>query len=103
MPFLRFLADESCDFGIVRALRTHGYDGDSSEKVEAKKRQGLWLADLCQQSKFSRWILIRYPGNARRELMEGITKLVSDRGDELSGAFVGIKPEHIRISGRVSP
>ncbi len=26
MPLLRFLADESCNFGVVRALRTHGYD-----------------------------------------------------------------------------
>lgn len=26
MALLRFLADESCDFGVVRSLRTHGYD-----------------------------------------------------------------------------
>lgn len=25
-PSLRFLADESCDFAVVRALRSHGYD-----------------------------------------------------------------------------
>ena len=26
MPLLRFLADESCGFGVVRVLREHGYD-----------------------------------------------------------------------------
>jgi hypothetical protein len=25
-PALRFLADESCDFAVVRALRAEGYD-----------------------------------------------------------------------------
>lgn len=28
---LRFLADESCDFGVVRALRAEGYDEQGDE------------------------------------------------------------------------
>jgi hypothetical protein len=30
---LRFLADEGCDFGVVRALRAAGYDGLANDSV----------------------------------------------------------------------
>ncbi len=122
MALLRFLADESCDFGVVRALRTQGYDVFAVSEITTRSvdRELIDLAYqenriLITEDKDFGWlvyvsransagvILIRYPGNTRRELAEAITKLVSDRGDELPGAFVVIQPGHIRISGRASP
>jgi len=122
MPLLRFLADESCDFGVVRALRTHGYDVLAVSEITTRSVDRELIDQAFQENRILitedkdfGWlvyvsransagvILIRYPGNARTELAEAITKLVSDRGDELPGAFVVIQPGHIRISGRASP
>lgn len=122
MPLLRFLADESCDFGVVRALRTHGYDVLAVSEITTRSVDRELIDQAYQENRILitedkdfGWlvyvrransagvILIRYPGNARRELAEAITKLVSDRDDELPGAFVVIQPGHIRISGRASP
>lgn len=122
MPLLRFLADESCDFGVVRALRTHGYDVLAVSEITTRSVDRELIDQAYQENRILitedkdfGWlvyvsransagvILIRYPGNARRELAEAITKLVSDRGDEIPGAFVVIQPGHIRISGWVNP
>jgi len=48
-------------------------------------------------------ILIRFPGNARGELAETITRLATERGEELAGAFVLVQPGQIRIGGRIPP
>ena len=45
---LRFLADESCDFAVVRALRAVGYDVLAVSKVTRRS------AGLCQSRRF-RW------------------------------------------------
>jgi predicted nuclease of predicted toxin-antitoxin system len=122
MPLLRFLSDESYDFGVVRTLRTHGYAvlAVSETTTRSVDRELIGQAYqenriLITEDKDFGWLvyvsransagvfLIRYPGNARRELTGAITKLVSDRGNELPGAFVVIQPGHIRISGRASP
>jgi len=122
MSLLRFLADESCDFGVVRTLRSHGYDVLAVSEITTRSVDRELIDQAYQESRILitedkdfGWlvyvsransagvILIRYPGYARRELTEAITKLVSDRGDELPGAFVVIQPGHIRISGRASP
>lgn len=122
MPLLRFLADESCDFGVVRALRTHGYNVLAVGEITTRSVDRELIDQAYQENRILitedkdfGWlvyvsransagvILIRYPGNARKELAEAITKLVSDRGDELQGAFVVIQPGHIRISGQASP
>jgi predicted nuclease of predicted toxin-antitoxin system len=122
MPLLRFLADESCDFGVVRALRSHGYDVLTVSEITTRSVDRELIDQAYQENRILitedkdfGWlvyvsransagvILIRYPGNARRDLVEAITKLVSDRGNELPGAFVVIQPGHIRISGRANP
>jgi predicted nuclease of predicted toxin-antitoxin system len=122
MPLLRFLADESCDFGVVRALRSHGYDVLTVSEITTRSVDRELIDQAYQENRILitedkdfGWlvyvsransagvILIRYPGNARRDLAEAITKLVSDRGNELPGAFVVIQPGHIRISGRANP
>jgi predicted nuclease of predicted toxin-antitoxin system len=113
---LRFLADESCDFAIVRALRAEGYDvlavsevmqrSDDRELIEQASRERRIL--LTEDKDFG-WlvyvsytdsagvILIRFPGDARQMLVDVFMHLVHTQGQELSGAFVVVQPGHIRV------
>jgi predicted nuclease of predicted toxin-antitoxin system len=113
---LRFLADESCDFAVVRALRAEGYDvlavsevmqrSDDRELIEQASRERRIL--LTEDKDFG-WlvyvshtdsagvILIRFPGNARQTLVDAFMDLVRTQGQELSGAFVVVQPGHTRI------
>jgi predicted nuclease of predicted toxin-antitoxin system len=113
---LRFLADENCDFAIVRALRAEGYDvlvvsevmqrSDDRELIEQASRERRIL--LTEDKDFG-WlvyvshtdsagvILIRFPGNARQTLVDVLMNLVHTQGQELSGAFVVVQPGYIRI------
>jgi predicted nuclease of predicted toxin-antitoxin system len=106
-PALRFLADESCDFAIVRALRAEGYDvlavsevmqrSDDSELINQAYREGRIL---LTEDKDSGWlvyvshadssgvILIRYPGNARRTMIQTTRKVIKEQGEHLLKAFV---------------
>ena len=116
---LCFLADESCDFAVVRALRAEGYDvlavsevtqrSDDRELIEQAYREKRVL--LTEDKDFGRLvyashadsagvILIRFPGNARRTLVQAVTELVRDQSDGLLGAFVVVQPGHVRISYR---
>ena len=116
---LRFLADESCDFAVVRALRAEGYDvlavsevtqrSDDRELIEQASRQRRilltedkdfgWLV-YVSHSDSAGVILIRFPGNARQTLVDVFMRLVHTQGQELSGAFVVVQPGHIRIRHR---
>jgi predicted nuclease of predicted toxin-antitoxin system len=113
---LRFLADESCDFAIVRALRAARYDvlavsevmqrSDDRELIEQASRERRIL--LTEDKDFG-WlvyvshtdsagvILIRFPGNARQTLVDTFMDLVHTQNQELSGAFVVVQPGHTRI------
>ena len=114
---LRFLADESCDFAVVRSLRTDGYDvlavseivrrSDDRELIEQAHRESRIL--LTEDKDFG-WlvyvshadsagvILIRFPGNARRTLGETIRRLIREEGVRLTNAFVVAQPGQFRIS-----
>jgi len=116
-PTLRFLADESCDFAVVRALRADGYDvlavsevmrrSDDRELIEQAHREGRIL--LTEDKDFG-WlvyvshadsagvILVRFPGNARRVLADTVTRLVREEGTRLAHAFVVVQPGQFRIS-----
>jgi predicted nuclease of predicted toxin-antitoxin system len=114
---LRFLADESCDFAVVRTLRAEGYDvlavselmrrSDDGELIDLANREKCIL--LTEDKDFG-WlvfvshadpagvILIRFPGNARRTLVQTVKQLVQEQGERLFGAFVVVQPGHLRIS-----
>jgi predicted nuclease of predicted toxin-antitoxin system len=118
---LRFLADESCDFAVVRALRAEGYDvlavsevtrrSDDRELIDQASREKRIL--LTEDKDFG-WlvfvshadsagvILIRFPGNVRQTLVQTVRQLVREQGKRLLGAFVVVQPGHIRISRRPS-
>ena len=113
---MQFLADESCDFAVVRALREKGHDvcavceltrrSVDREVIELAYRQGRVL--LTEDKDFGQLVfashaasagvlLIRFPSNARRTLGETVSQLVEERSDQIVGAFVVIEPGHIRI------
>ncbi|MEK7729023.1 MAG: DUF5615 family PIN-like protein [candidate division KSB1 bacterium] len=116
-PDLRFLADESCDFAVVRALRAQGYevfvvsevtqrsvDRELIEQATREKRILLtedkdfgWLV-FASQAESAGVILIRFPGNARQSLAQTVENVIQEQGENLRNAFVVIQPGHVRIN-----
>jgi predicted nuclease of predicted toxin-antitoxin system len=116
---LRFMADESCDFAVVRALRAEGYDvlavaevaprSVDREVIEQASRDNRvlltedkdfgWLV-FASQADSAGVMLIRFPGKGRQVLVHTITELVRAQAQELIGAFVVVQPGHIRVSRR---
>jgi len=116
---LQFLADESCDQGVVIALRTAGYDVvalseipsrtiDSEVIAQAHREGRILLTEdkdfgrlvFASQSESAGVILIRFPGNARKLLFSTIVSLVKQKRNELPNAFVVVQPGQIRISAK---
>jgi predicted nuclease of predicted toxin-antitoxin system len=112
---IKFLADESCDFIVVRTMRSAEYDvlsvaesfpSASDQQVlrhAAKEKRIL----LTEDKDFGEWvfahgenvsgvILIRFPANARRQLGEEIKALVDNHGLELMRNFVVLEPGRAR-------
>jgi predicted nuclease of predicted toxin-antitoxin system len=119
---LRFLADESCDFAVVRALRGEGYDvlavsevtrrSDDSELIaQAAQEQRIFLTEdkdfgwlvFVSRANSPGVILVRFPGNARKALAQTVRQLVQEHGEELSGCFTVVQPGYIRITRKPSP
>jgi predicted nuclease of predicted toxin-antitoxin system len=117
MSTLRFLADESCDFAVVRSLRAAGFDVLAISEImirsidrdlieQANREQRI----LITEDKDFGWlvfashvdspgvILIRFPGNLRRTLAATVLGLVQDQGENLLGGFVVVQPGRTRIS-----
>lgn len=113
---LKLLADESCDFSFVRALRQAGYDvkaivevmpGVPDSKVlesgfEEKrvlltedKDFGEWI--FAQKSPTSGVILLRYPIETRIQMSLAIVELVSEHGSKLKNRYVVLEPGRARI------
>lgn len=117
MSALRFLADESCDFAVARALRAANFDvlavsefmqrsvdRELIERAYAEQRILLtedkdfgWLVFVTHANSAG-VILIRYPSNARQALAQAVVKLARDQGERLQGAFVVVQPGQVRFS-----
>jgi predicted nuclease of predicted toxin-antitoxin system len=114
---LRFLADESCDFAVVIALRVAGHDVSAISEIRpgAEDEHVLALARsesrvlLTEDKDFgvlayagghqtAGVILIRFPGNARSSLGQAVVNVVAEFGDRLSTGFVVIEPGRARLS-----
>jgi predicted nuclease of predicted toxin-antitoxin system len=112
---VRFIADESCDFAIVRALRAYGHDivavSETSprlpdEKVLAQSRdQGRVL--LTEDKDFGELvysgglanagvILIRFPAKARGEIVNAVVETVNRAGATLTTRFTVVQPGRTR-------
>lgn len=114
---MQFLADESCDFVVVRALRSAGHDvlavsefqrrsvdRNLMEMAYAERRILLtedkdfgWLA-YVEHMDNPGVILIRFPAIARLALAGTVTRLVSELGSKLTSSFVVLHPGSVRIS-----
>jgi predicted nuclease of predicted toxin-antitoxin system len=116
---MRFLADESCDFAIVRALRSEGHDVLAVSEIQQRsidrELMDLATADnriLLTEDKDFGWlvfaahmqspgvVLIRFPASARRLLGPAVRRLVADHAPDLTGSFVVLEPGSVRISRR---
>ena len=119
-PKLQFLADESCDFAVVRALRGEGYDvsavaevtqrSDDKELIEqAAQEHRIFLTEdkdfgwlvFVSHTESTGVILIRFPGNARATLAQTVLKVVQEQGEQLRGAFVVVQPGYVRITSQL--
>ena len=114
---MRFLADECCDFSVVRALRSAGHDVSAVSEFQQRSvdQQLMELAHaegriLLTEDKDFGWlahvkqvdnpgvILIRFPAAVRHALAESVTRLVAEMGPKLSRSFVVVRPGSVRIS-----
>ena len=113
----RFLADEGCDFAVVRALRDAGFDvlaiceimprstdSDILKLSHAENRILLtedkdfgWLV-FVSHADSAGVVLIRFPGNARSTLPGAIVWLAEKHASELQNTFVVLEPNQARFS-----
>lgn len=119
---MRFLADESCDFAVVRALRQAGHDVRAVSEFQSRSvdSEVIRLA-ACQsrvlltEDRDFGWlvfaanldsagvILIRYPDEARGTLAQDICKLATAQSTALHGAFTVVRPGIARMQARPGP
>ena len=114
---MRFLADENCDFTVVRALRAAGHDvlcvseitprAEDSEVIKLAVDEKRIL--LTEDKDFGQWvyshgqktlgvIFLRFPTSARRQISRDVVNLVKQQGEKLAGCFITVQPGRIRIS-----
>lgn len=114
---MRFLADENCDFAVVRGLRESGFDvtavGDVSPGAMDNKVIELAVAEsrflLTEDKDFGQLvfasmaghsgvILIRFPAGARATMVQTVLELVQKHGSRMEGRFVVVQPGRIRLA-----
>ena len=114
---MHFLADESCDFAVVRALRAAGFDvlciSESSPRAEDSEVIRLAVREdrilLTEDKDFGRLvyshgqetlgvIFLRFPTFARRQISRDVVNLVKQQGEKLVGCFITVQPGRIRVS-----
>ena len=113
---MRFLADESCDFAVVEALRAGGHDVAAVAQI-ARGAEDTEVIDLARsgrrvlitEDKDFGWLVfagrvdspgvipIRFPASARALLAAAVLKLVREHASQLVGAFVVLRPGTARI------
>ena len=112
-----FLADESCDFAIVRALRTAGYDvkavrdvsrgapDDEVIKLAVKESRTLLTEDkdfgqlvYASTAKSPGVILVRFPAHVRQNIAKMVVEFVGNNSSKIKRHFIVIQPGRIRIS-----
>ena len=115
---MRFLADESCDFSVVVALRAAGHDVSAVAEIQPGAEDTHVLARARSESRVlltedkdfgllayaggqetAGVILIRFPGDARGALGPTVIDVVDRFADRLPKAFVVIEPGRARLSG----
>lgn len=114
---MRFLADESCDFAVVEALRNAGYDvtaiaeinpgvedeavlasAQSESRVLLTEDKDFGLLAYARGREIAGVVLIRYPSGARSSLGQALVDVANELADRLTGAFVVVEPGRARLS-----
>jgi predicted nuclease of predicted toxin-antitoxin system len=113
---MRFVADESCDFAVVQALRSAGHEiiavAEVSPRIEDPEvlklalRRGTVL--ITEDKDFGQLVyasakptegvlLLRFPARARSRLPAAVLELVESHRAELAGRFVVLQPGRVRM------
>ncbi len=114
---MRFLADESRDFAVVRALKSAGFDvtavrdampgAEDVEVIEMAVRESRVLLTedkdfgqlvFASSAQSSGVVLIRYPANARKAMARSIVELASNEEHKLEGRFAVVQPGRVHVS-----
>jgi predicted nuclease of predicted toxin-antitoxin system len=117
---MRFLADESCDFSVVRAVRAAGHDvvavlevapgATDTRLIELAVRERRLF--ITEDRDFGRLvyaaskptpgvILLRFPSKARAALPATVLEVLARYGQKLEGRFVVLQPGRLRLGGGV--
>ena len=113
---MRFLADESCDFMIVKTLRDAGHDvlavseitprAEDSEVIRLAVSENRIL--LTEDKDFGQWvyahgqkaigvIFLRYPSSTREQISKDVGNLIKQQAENLERCFITVQPGRIRI------
>ncbi|MDD3260019.1 MAG: DUF5615 family PIN-like protein [Smithellaceae bacterium] len=117
---LRFLADESCDYSVIRALRTAGYSVDAIAEISPSLSDEVVLELAVAESRllitedkdFGEWVfahhhammgvlLIRYPARLRSAMVAAVTDLIGEHAPDLEGSFTVLEPGKARIRKKI--
>ena len=115
---MRFLADESCDFAVIWALRLTGFDvvavseafpgaedsqvssvATSEERIVITEDKDFGQLVYAEGKGVVGVLLLRFPARARTAMAQSIVDLVKHHRDHLAGRFVVAQPGRVRISG----
>jgi predicted nuclease of predicted toxin-antitoxin system len=115
---MRLLADESCDFRIVRALRAAGHDitaviefapgrDDASVLEIAVHEQRTFITEdrdfgqlvYASTKPGPGVILVRYPSTQRAGLPAIMVEILKTHAEQLRGRFIVVQPGRIRLAG----
>lgn len=115
---MRCVADESCDFSVVRALREAGHEVIAIAEISPRSAdadvlkialQGRTVL-ITEDKDFGQLVyasaesnegvlLLRFPARARVGMAAAVVDLVNKRGRELAGRFVVLHPGRVRFGG----
>jgi predicted nuclease of predicted toxin-antitoxin system len=116
MPALRFLADESCDYLVVRTLRAAGHDvaavvdqGQRSVDAAVIARAFAEQRILLTEDKDFGWhvfvarphspgvVLIRFPASMRMMMAQSTLAAVETHEETIQTSFIVVEPGRIRL------
>jgi predicted nuclease of predicted toxin-antitoxin system len=116
---LQFVADESCDFAIVRALRSAGHDlvaiseispriGDDDVLRLARDGGRILLTEdkdfgeliYARGLKSCGVILLRFPAAVRGPMAAAVRDAVDKLADKLALRFTVIQPGRVRVGSK---
>lgn len=119
---MRFIADEGCDFRVVRALRDAGHDVVAVAEIAARASDAYVMRLAVEEGRILLTedrdlgqliragvetspgvVYIRFPATMRALLPSTILDLVTVHGAKIVGAFAVVRPGRVRVSrGRIA-